>query len=231
MRHDISALVFDLDGTLYCQRTVRRNMLLRLLRSFLPSPNRGLATMRLLRSYRHAQEMLRTEPVRNGIDLRQLQIRKACELCRTDEETARATVEYWMETNPLDLLRSAMRPGVAEFLENVRAAGLAVGLLSDYPADAKLQAMGIRTYFDAVVCAQDHDVQCFKPNPAGLLAALNRLRVVPGSAMYIGDRPGIDDVTAARAGTRAALIATTSRASTTAETFPGFLELSKWLFD
>jgi hypothetical protein len=57
---------------------------------------------------------------------------------------------------------------------------------------------------------------------------LSRLRIAPEKTMYIGDRPGIDDLTAARAGTGAALI--TTAPSTAAKTFPGFAELSKWLF-
>jgi HAD superfamily hydrolase (TIGR01549 family) len=228
----LKAIVFDLDGTLYCQRAVRRAMLLRLARSFCFRPARGYYAARLLRSYRQAQELLRAESIAaEQIDIRCLQIQKAAQLSGCDEESIRREVEHWMETKPLDLLQAAMRPGLTDLLAKARHAGLRLGIVSDYPAEAKLQAMEIRRYFQTVVCAQDADVQCFKPNPRGLLVAVRKLGSRPESTLYIGDRFGIDDVAAQRAGTMGALICDSRQAlPTTARTFTTFSELSAWLF-
>src|SRR5437868_813409 len=56
------ALIFDVDGTLYCQGPLRRRMLLRLLAAHLRHPWNGLKTMRMLSAYRKAQETLRWAP-------------------------------------------------------------------------------------------------------------------------------------------------------------------------
>ncbi|MGH7294889.1 MAG: hypothetical protein ACRELB_08150, partial [Polyangiaceae bacterium] len=55
----LTAIVFDVDGTLYAQGGLRRAMLLRLAAHALSSPFGGLAALRALRAYRHAQELLR----------------------------------------------------------------------------------------------------------------------------------------------------------------------------
>jgi FMN phosphatase YigB (HAD superfamily) len=73
---------------------------------------------------------------------------------------------------------------------------------SDYPANAKLAAMGIERYFDCVVAAQDQEVGCFKPNPRILEVALDKLSVAPADALYAGDRPDGDGGAASRAGMR-----------------------------
>jgi FMN phosphatase YigB (HAD superfamily) len=73
-------------------------------------------------------------------------------------------------------------------------------VFSDYPANEKLNAMGIYDYFDAVSCAQDKDIHQFKPNPRGLHTVLEQLGVLPWEAIYIGDRPQIDGIAADRSG-------------------------------
>jgi HAD superfamily hydrolase (TIGR01509 family) len=224
----IEGILFDVDGTLYCQRTVRRAMLVRLLRSFWSRPSAGYQAARLLQSYRRAQELLRSDSGVEQLDLAERQIRKACQLCGHDAKKARALVTYWMETNPLDLMRPAMRTGIEELLRQGRQAGIRLGVVSDYPAEAKLAAMGIRQYFDVVICAQDPDVQCFKPDPRPLLAAMHRLGTTPESTLYIGDRPGIDDLAAQRAGMTSALICDVRTSAT--RSFRTFGEITEWLF-
>lgn len=107
-----------------------------------------------------------------------------------------------METAPLDLLADARTPGLIEFLTAARNSGQRIGAVSDYPAQAKLTALGVRDLFDVVVCAQDAGVQALKPEPAGILLALQQLGVTPDAAVYIGDRPEVDGEAARRAGVR-----------------------------
>ncbi len=98
-------------------------------------------------------------------DVAELQLRLASQQTGYDLASVRACVERWMEIEPLDLLARAAYPDLLEFLDFVHRRGVLLGAFSDYPAARKLEAMGIRNRFSAVVSAQDADVQEFKPSP------------------------------------------------------------------
>ncbi|MBV9357800.1 MAG: HAD family hydrolase [Chloroflexi bacterium] len=196
----LRAVVLDLDGTLYRQAPVRRAMLLRLGRVHALRPWRGAQTLRVLRAYRGAQEDLRVQSALPHPDLAAAQLRLASERSGTKLTAVTTIVQRWMEREPLDVLPQAIRPGVRDFLEACRAADIRLGLLSDYPAEAKLRALELDSFFDVVVTAQMTEVGVFKPNPRGLLLALARLGVEPREGLYIGDRPEVDAGAAEAAG-------------------------------
>lgn len=203
----MKAVITDVDGTLYRQGLVRRWMVSRLVRAHFKRPAAALRVFRILRAYRHTQEHLR-EAVRAGPagDVAELQLRLASQQTGYDLASVRACVERWMEIEPLDLLARAAYPDLLEFLDFVHRRGVLLGAFSDYPAARKLEAMGIRNRFSAVVSAQDADVQEFKPSPRGLQVALTRMGVEPADAVYIGDRPELDAAAAWRAGVRCVII-------------------------
>jgi putative hydrolase of the HAD superfamily len=77
---------------------------------------------------------------------------------------------------------------------------LRLAVFSDYPALRKLAAMDLLPFFDVVLTAQDAEVRRFKPDPRGLEVTLRRLETPGHRAIYVGDRPDIDGLAAARAG-------------------------------
>jgi|RhiMetdeSRZDD1v2_1073273.scaffolds.fasta_scaffold102210_3 putative hydrolase of the HAD superfamily len=196
---NLKALIVDVDGTLNRQGPVRCAMFWRLLCAHLGNPAGALSTVRLLRAYRTAQESLRGLPLIDG-DLATVQLRLACKCANVKPEVVTSTVVRWMEREPLRFLSRSLRDGVMEFLKAAVDQGLRLGVVSDYPAVAKLQAMGMAHFFDVIVTAQDPEVQAFKPNPRGLKVALERLGVTKHEAVYIGDRPDVDVSTASSAG-------------------------------
>jgi HAD superfamily hydrolase (TIGR01549 family) len=198
-RGHIKALVVDVDGTLYRQRPVRYRMFIRLLKQTLIRPRDMFEVWRALQAYRNAQETMR-ETCHECADLAAEQQRTAAAACGLSNDRMAIHVAKWMETAPLDLLRSARRTDVWDCLKKAKQHGLRLGVWSDYPATAKLQAMDGGGLFDVVVCAQDHDVARFKPDPRGLEVALAKLGVAGAHAVYIGDRPEVDGVAAQRAG-------------------------------
>jgi len=196
--------LFDVDGTLYDQRRVRTGMLRRLARHCASAPRQGIAAVRVLRHFRKAQERLRQQDASG--DLADAQVHLAARSARCPEEQVRAHVARWMEQEPLDLVAAARFDGLVELLEGARHRGMRLGVCSDYPAQAKLAALRVAHLFDAIVCAQDADVQRFKPDPRSLLVALERLDVSPADAIYVGDRPDVDAVAARRAGVRCVIV-------------------------
>jgi putative hydrolase of the HAD superfamily len=194
----LKALILDIDGTLYRQTLLRGLMFQRMLRTHIGQPARGLLTLRVLRAYRRAQEVLRASSLDHS-DLAEEQLRLASEWTGVRLEIVRSWVARWMEHEPLDFLAHVVCEGVVEFLQVATACGLRLGVFSDYPGTAKLIAMEVVHFFDVVVSAQDPEVQKFKPSPRGLEVTLRRLGVKKHQALYIGDRPDIDAAAASRA--------------------------------
>jgi HAD superfamily hydrolase (TIGR01549 family) len=185
----IEAVVFDVDGTLYDQSRLRRAMLLRLIRAYALHPLQGRQVARVIRAYRHAQEELRES---TGVDPALQQATVAAGRAGVPTEEVERITMRWLEHEPLQVLARYRRTGLVETLAALRADGVRLGVVSDYPADDKLTALGIRQFFDVVVSAQDPDVGAFKPNPRGLNVCLARLGVSAANALYVGDRPETD---------------------------------------
>ncbi|MEO8695721.1 MAG: HAD family hydrolase [Acidimicrobiales bacterium] len=207
----IEAVVFDVDGTMYDQSRLRRAMLLRLIRAYALHPLQGRQVARVIRAYRRAQEELRES---KGVDpaLQQATV-AAGRTGLATEEVERITMR-WLEHEPLRVLARYRRTGLVETLAALRADGVRLGVVSDYPADDKLTALGIRQFFDVVVSAQDSDVGAFKPNPRGLQVCLARLGVAAANALYVGDRPETDAAAAQSSDVSCVIIG--SRAGTNA---------------
>lgn len=81
-----------------------------------------------------------------------------------------------------------------------------LGLLSDGWAEvqnAKLDALGLRERFDAVVITDELGREAWKPSPRGFEVVLERLGgVAAGRTVYVSDNPAKDFLGARRAGLR-----------------------------
>jgi HAD superfamily hydrolase (TIGR01509 family) len=225
----LRAIIFDLDGTLYRQDPVRKEMLWRLVRGHALRPLSGLRTMRVLSAYRRAQEVLRTSALSAppSADLAAAQIQLTCERTGATRHFVEGCVARWMEQEPLAIVTRNIQPGLLTFVRACKARGLRLGVLSDYPAHAKLQALGLDGFFDVVLAAQSPEVGVFKPHPRGLLVVAEQLRVSPSECAFVGDRAAVDGRAAAAAG-MACFILTRSnelRGSRSWTNVSGFVEL------
>ena len=193
-------MIFDVDGTLYRQAPVRRGTAFRFLCYALRHPAPALRAAAFLREYRRAQEQLRA--VGSGPD----QLRVACESTGTEYAKAMAYVQCWLEGRPLDLVAKAIYPGLVPFLSKATERGIKLAVVSDYPAEEKLRALGLDAFFCAVISASGPSGRRFKPAPDGILAVLEELAVAPSHAIYVGDRPDVDAAAAKAAGTACAIL-------------------------
>ena len=218
----VKAVIFDMDGTLYRQAPLRRAMAVRLVRAHLTKPKQGVRTVRVLAAYRQAQEELRAAASHD--DLAGAQLRLAAERTGVDQQEVARCVEHWMDTAALPLLARFGQPGMSESLQALRSAGLCLAVLSDYPVEAKLVALGVAEHFDVVLCAQQPEIGVFKPHPRGLEVALERLGVTAGEALYVGDRADVDAVAAAAASVPCAILG----ASGAAAGGDGFVRISSF---
>jgi FMN phosphatase YigB (HAD superfamily) len=194
----LKAVIFDVDGTLYRQRPLQLAMLARLVGAHKSQPGKLLLTLRFLRAYRKAQESMRLESRTGDIGEQQLQL--ACRQTGIPRDAGLACVDFWMRRQPLTMLVRYLQPGLTKFLQACREGGMRLGIVSDYPADEKVNSMGLSEFFEVIVSAQEPAVDVFKPNPRGLEVALRRIGVERHAALYIGDRVDVDSEFATAAG-------------------------------
>ncbi len=219
----------DVDGTFYNQTKLRRAMLLRLVSAHARRPRQLISAARMIRCYRKAQEDLRRRDAR-AVAIGEEQLAIACRRARVSVTTGRDCIKTWMESEPLAILPRFTYSGLIEFLTACTSLGLRLGVFSDYPAEAKLHAMGLSSFFHVVATAQDPAINAFKPDPRGILAVARRLGVEPRQAVYIGDRPDVDAHAAHAAGMNCFILQPAqSQAAQSYNTFSSYRELIQTL--
>jgi HAD superfamily hydrolase (TIGR01549 family) len=180
---------------------MRALMAIELASMALTQPLRAPRRWRVLAAYRKAQERLRSTPLAGTTQLDVVAQRtgvKAAEIERI--------VGEWMFERPLKYLRACRARGVFDLLRFLTRRGLQIGVLSDYPADAKLRALGLDGWFSVVLCSSDPEIGALKPDPRGFLAACERWQLDPGEVLVVGDRFDVDAAGADAAGMPSVII-------------------------
>jgi phosphoglycolate phosphatase len=91
-------------------------------------------------------------------------------------------------------------PWVAETVQALRVTGRRLGIVSSkyrYRIERLLAEDGLASHFEVIVGGED--VSRHKPDPAGLLLALQRLGLPAADVLYVGDHP-VDAAAASSAG-------------------------------
>jgi HAD superfamily hydrolase (TIGR01549 family) len=200
----IRGVLFDVDGTLYRQAPLRAAMALELLALPTQGPRAAAGRWRALRAYRGAQEALRQGDSKGSITSAQIGAAAAKSGLATDE--VERVVNEWMRVRPLKYLRWFRASGLDECLQRLDRADVRIGVLSDYPAQEKLTALGLQDRFWPVLCSTDAEIGALKPNPRGFLRAAHLWRFDPREVLVIGDRADADAAGAAAAGMSCVII-------------------------
>lgn len=212
----IQLVAFDVDGTLYRQRSLRlkmaRDMLIH------STVSRDLGAMRVVGIYRRIRERLADDEVP---DFDRVLIAETAKATSRSPESVIAMVSEWIDRRPLPYLRGCLYAGVAQLFAGLRRDGKTIGVLSDYPAEAKLAAMGLAA--DHVVAAGD--VGMMKPHPKGLEVLMGAAGAKPSETVLIGDRAERDGRAGERAGVR-----TLIRSSKTIDGYQTFATFRDALF-
>lgn len=189
----IELVVFDVDGTLYDQRALRRRMLVEMIGHTLAK--RSLTTLRVLRIYRALREAMGEEEVEGFGDIL---LERTAQRAGVGRAQVEEIVDEWLHQRPLVHLRACRYPGIKELFVALKESGKKVGIFSDYPAIDKLDALGLEA--DFVTCAEDPDIGILKPHPRGLETIIAAAGVARLETLMIGDRVERDGEAARRAG-------------------------------
>ncbi len=191
----VRLVVFDMDGTLYDQRPLRRAMAWELARGLARKDGRqALATLRIFRKVREA---LGEE---QHADFANEQYRRTARLTGLAENDVRRIVADWIDTRPLGKLPGFKAPGIDALFAALRRSGRAIAIWSDYPVDDKLAALGLEA--DHHIWSGSEGVGRLKPHPAGLARLLEQAGHGADDTLMIGDRFDRDWEAAAAIGAR-----------------------------
>jgi len=192
----IELVAFDVDGTLYKQRSLRIRMARDVvLHAML---NRDFRPILILRAYRRIRERLSDEEV-GGFDA--VLAAETAKQARCSQQVVADIVAEWIEHRPLAYLAGCRYPGLPDLFSGLRRTGKIIGVLSDYPAETKLAALGLAA--DYVVSAGDDGIGFLKPHPRGLEALIAAAGTSANTTVLIGDRTERDGLVAQRLGVRA----------------------------
>ena len=139
----------------------------------------------------------------------------ACELIELQRESSERVFNRWLQQQSVntsvaemvDVYRSHLPkidacPFVVPLLKKLQAS-YRLGLVSDGYLQTqrnKWNALGLNSYFAAVVFSDELGRKNWKPSPAPFHRVLDALGVVPSQSVYIGDNPTKDFVGSRRVG-------------------------------
>lgn len=191
-KHD--AWLVDLDGTLYQPKPLKALMALRLLTA-------GPRAIRVIAQFRKEHEAIREAGLLCDPSPFVAQIERTARTLSVPEEQVAALVEKCMFEHPLALLPRLRRKELIDEIAAFRNDGGRTALVSDYPAQKKLGALGVTALFDRVVASgEPNGPRRLKPAPDGYLQAAKELGVEPNRCLVIGDRADADGAAANAAG-------------------------------
>jgi putative hydrolase of the HAD superfamily len=197
MREDIRGIAFDLDGTFYPNYRFYVCLIPFLLKEW-----------RYLLAFNKARTALRkTFLDGNFYDLQALLM---AEILKKDGAEVKDRTEKLIYRGWEPLFKKVkIYPHVRETLAAFKSAGLPLGLLSDFPAELKLEYLGLHGYWDAVICSEH--TNRLKPDPAPFLELARRMALAPEQILYVGNSVSYDIVGSKRLGMKAALVSSPLR--------------------
>jgi HAD superfamily hydrolase (TIGR01549 family) len=192
--------IFDLDGTLYDQRKLRRKLYFYLLLKLLLLEVRPL-DLRIIASFRKERERHKgyASPA-----LIEEQYNWCADRLHTSVARIKRTIEKYMFTDPLRFLPGVKYPCVHDLFKWLRENGKFIAVFSDYPVDKKMRALGLVA--DNYFCSTDKEIGQLKPSAKALQQICTRMNCSIDETLYIGDRDDTDGESARLAGMKYLII-------------------------
>ncbi|MCL2410033.1 MAG: HAD family hydrolase [Treponema sp.] len=195
MRDDIKAVAFDLDGTLYPNRQVNFRLIPFALKEFA-----------LLSAFGKARRIIRQNQRENILpqgDFYEYQAEITAKILGVNPQQMKEKIDRLIYRGWEPLFKKVkLFRGMHETLEALNKAGCKLGLLSDFPPEAKLENLGLNKYWDTVQCSE----RCgaLKPHPESFLRLAEALALPPENILYVGNSHAYDVTGAASIGMKTA---------------------------
>jgi len=186
--------IFDLDGTLYEQRKLRRKMTTCLILKLIFF-QLSFTDLKIISVFRKQRELHKGAQSNN---LESDQYKWCANVSGIPEERIKKVVERYMYNFPLKYLEKYTYPGVKPVFKFLNKNNYKIAVYSDFPIEEKLAAMNLKAHM--TLYSTHASVGHFKPNKSGLLKICQTLGVPVEEAIFIGDRDDTDGESARMAG-------------------------------
>lgn len=188
---DYKLYVFDLDGTLYNQPRLRFIMAKRLLGYYIMHPHK-ITELILLQDFRKTKDSWQGDFAEEKV------IEDVAKRHKKDTCFVEGVIKRWIYENPLSAVAATKYDKVISLINKLREDNKTVVVLSDYPTEDKLTAMGVTV--DAQYSTTDERIGELKPSPKGLQVVMGDFCAAPEDTVMIGDRDEKDGASAKSAG-------------------------------
>jgi len=197
MRNGIEGVAFDLDGTLYPNYRLNVRLVPFILKEW-----------RLLAAFGKARNIIRKEqevsfPARNNFYDHQAEI--TAKILNLAPQPLKEKIDLLIYKGWEPLFKN-IKPfkNAVQTLAALRKTGLKLGLLSDFPPEAKLEYLKLSGIWDAVLCSE----QCgaLKPHPLSFTELARAMSLPCEKILYVGNSRPYDIAGAQRTGMKTAWI-------------------------
>ncbi len=199
----LRAVGFDIDGTLYPDnRAFRRSIPFFLVNARL--------VMAFSRTRKEMRRLAGSEEMAGDVSDSEVRIFSRELGCDTDKARKFRDERIYAGWERI-FSKVRTYPEVRESLLRLKAAGLKLAALSDFPVGAKLRYFGLDDLFDSVLGFPESGG--LKPKPEPFVTMAKELAVEPAEILYIGNKLEYDVYGAEGAGMRGALIGPPGRSA------------------
>ncbi|MDJ0734908.1 MAG: HAD family hydrolase [Nostocaceae cyanobacterium] len=192
--NDFQAVIFDVDGTLYNLKRMYGIVTLEIVKYYLKHPQE-VKDIKIITTFMEEREKHACDIVE---DVENAQYEWTAKALKTSTEKVRTVAQKWIFDIPLKHLYDCRYPEILELFAKITNQGIATGIFSDYPAQAKIAKLGL--FPDCIVSSTDKNIGRLKPDPKGLLITAEILGVPVKQCLFIGDRDDRDGECARKAG-------------------------------
>lgn len=173
-------IIFDLDGTLYEQRPVRRRMFVSLLKYYVLH----------IWQWRELYGIFVFRRIREMDEYKYLAFEKQIEhvsrRVKINPRKLHDSIQYWMFQYPLFLIEKFKDEEILHFLHSEQDDGKKVIVYSDYPVEQKLDCLQVEP--DYMFYPGTNGIDSLKPSLKAMQCILSTVRLEPEELLFIGDR-------------------------------------------
>ena len=190
-------IVFDMDGTLYFQKSLQIRMACRLIKHA-AFHIRGFKELRAVLNYRKIREKwdVGKSMDEDGI-FKEVSVKTGLK-----EKDIKDVIDRWMFKEPLRAVKASKDKRLADVINALLSDGKNVCIYSDYPAADKAAVLDVDKRV-RIFSAGSDGIETLKPDPSGLLKVISKY---PGTGrdrvIMVGDRKDRDGRAAEGAGVR-----------------------------
>lgn len=226
----LEVIAFDLDGTLYPERS----LYLRMLPKIIPDIKLLVAFNRLrqgMRSKTHISEACKDCAPESIKEFHRFQASMIAEELKMDVDAVAAKIDAVFYKKAEECFRSIRFFHEAEeVLLELKAMGYKLAMLSDFPPERKLALAEFNVPFDYMATSESCGL--LKPEPRAFLKMADALGVKPAGILYVGNSERYDIIGAKNAGMKTALISGSRKKRKMSQadfTFSKYSELKNWI--